>query len=201
VVSPILQPCSSAPPGLCYPKFPPLRLTQSLPDEPFRPAQAWRISTLPVHTLQACQASDPETFMISTGPHPQACTGLNDLHWAAPLTPSQACTISTGNVPLKPAKLAIHKHAGSPLCWPMPIRHTRPMLQRPASSLQWKASSHRHVGPHPPATCYKRAPNLPKRHTRTGLDAKRVTSEHLRLQFYCSRTGDFFFFFLFSPLL
>jgi hypothetical protein len=37
-----------------------------------------------------------------------------------------------------------------------------------------------------------RAPNLPKRHTQTGLDAKGVTSEQLRLQFYCSITGDFF---------
>jgi hypothetical protein len=31
------------------------------------------------------------------------------------------------------------------------------------------------------------------RHTRTGLDAQGVTSEQLRLQFYCSRTGEFFF--------
>jgi hypothetical protein len=41
--------------------------------------------------------------------------------------------------------------------------------------------------------CHWRAPILPKWHSQTGLDAKGVTSEQLRLQFYCSRTGDFFF--------
>jgi hypothetical protein len=40
-----------------------------------------------------------------------------------------------------------------------------------------------------------RAPNLPKRHIHTGLDAKGITSEQQRLQLYCSRTGDFLFFF------
>jgi hypothetical protein len=48
------------------------------------------------------------------------------------------------------------------------------------------------VGPHPPATHHRKAPNLHKRHTLTDLDAKELTSEQLRLQFYCSRTGDFF---------
>jgi hypothetical protein len=43
---------------------------------------------------------------------------------------------------------------------------------------------------------HKWAPNLPKRHRQTGLDAKGVTSEQGRLQFYCSRTGDLFFPFL-----
>jgi hypothetical protein len=38
------------------------------------------------------------------------------------------------------------------------------------------------------------APNLPRRHKQTGLDTKGVTPELLRLKFYCSWTGDFFFF-------
>jgi hypothetical protein len=42
------------------------------------------------------------------------------------------------------------------------------------------------------------APKLPRRHRQTGLDAKRVTPELLRLKFYCSWTGDCLFFFLFS---
>jgi hypothetical protein len=38
------------------------------------------------------------------------------------------------------------------------------------------------------------APNLPRRHRQTRLDAKGVTPELLRLEFYCSWTGNFFFF-------
>jgi hypothetical protein len=68
------------------------------------------------------------------------------------------------------------------------------MLQRPATSPQLKAFTHRPMGPHSPATCHRKAPNLSKRHTQTGLDAKKPASEKLRLQFYCSRTGDIFFF-------
>jgi hypothetical protein len=45
------------------------------------------------------------------------------------------------------------------------------------------------------------APNLPRRHRKTGLNAKGVTPELLRLKFYCSWTGDFFFFFLFFKCL
>jgi hypothetical protein len=39
---------------------------------------------------------------------------------------------------------------------------------------------------------HQRTLNLPKRQTETGLHVKGITSEKLRLQFYCSRTGDFF---------
>jgi hypothetical protein len=60
-------------------------------------------------------------------------------------------------------------------------------------SPQVKASTNRPVGPHPLSTCHRKAPNLPKRHTQTGLDAKELTAEQLRLQFYCSKIGDFFF--------
>jgi hypothetical protein len=50
----------------------------------------------------------------------------------------------------------------------VPFRHTKPMLQRPTTSPQLKASTWRPVGPHPPSTCHRKAPNLPKRHTQTG---------------------------------
>jgi hypothetical protein len=39
------------------------------------------------------------------------------------------------------------------------------------------------------------APNMPRRGRQTGLDAKGVTPELLRLKFYCSWTRNFFFFF------
>jgi hypothetical protein len=174
-----------------------------------RSAQACTISTPLGYTPQVCTglhdlhstgpcpkglpSCEPQTFTISTRPCPQTCTDIHNLHWAVPLTPAQACMISIGTMPLKPTKQAIHRHSGSPLCWPVPFRHTRPTLQRPASLLP-KASTFRLVGPHPPATCHRRVPNLLKKHTQAGLDAKGVTSQHLRLQFYCSRTGDFFFF-------
>jgi hypothetical protein len=97
-------------------------------------------------------------------------------------------------MPLKPVKPEIHRHEGSPIHQPVPIRHAKPMLQRPATSPQLKVSTQRPVGPHPPSTCYRKAPNLPKRHTQIGLDTNELASEQLKLQFYYSRTGDFFFF-------
>jgi hypothetical protein len=39
------------------------------------------------------------------------------------------------------------------------------------------------------------ATNLPRRHRQTGLDAKGVTPDILRLKFYCSWTKNFFLFF------
>jgi hypothetical protein len=116
---------------------------------------------------KACQARDPHT---------------HDLCSAAPC-------------PSKPVKPGIHRHAGSPLCWPVSFRHAKLTLQRPTTSSQLKASTHRPVGPHPLATCHRKAPNLPKRYTQTSLDAKELASAQLRLQFYCPKTGDFFFFF------
>jgi hypothetical protein len=116
------------------------------------------------------------------------------------LRPAQACMISAGTMPLMLAKLAIHRHAGSPLHQPTPFRHFRSMLQRLTNSPQLKASICRPMWPHPPATHHKSIPNLHKRHTQTPLGAKEVTLEKLRLQIYCSRTGDLFFSFFF-PLL
>jgi hypothetical protein len=93
----------------------------------------------------------------------------------------------------KPFKLGIHRHTGSPLYWPAPFRHPKPSLQRPITSPQLKASTYRPVGSYPLATCHRKDPSLPKRDTQTGLDAKELALEQLRLQFYCSRTGNFFF--------
>jgi hypothetical protein len=184
--------------------------------------------------LKACQAGDPQTFTISTRPHPQACTGLNDLCFAGtahqachawdthmhdlrsagagPSRPAQACTSSvslgcttqacmisavlghahkachtkgththylhsTGlcppglhrpaqyplwkPVPLGPAKMGTNtctisvplghipqacqardpQTCRSPLRWHAPFRHAKPILQRPDSSPQLKAST------------------------------------------------------------
>jgi hypothetical protein len=152
---------------------------------------------------------------------PHSCTALHDLCKAMPPRPAQPCKISAlpdhapeeccrrykqaqspfcWTMPPKPVKLGIHRHAGSPLCQPVPFRHAKPTLRRLTSSPQLKASTRRSVGHNPLATCQRKAPNLPKRHTQTGLDAKELASEQLRLQFYCSRTGDFFFLF-FKDLL
>jgi hypothetical protein len=225
--SPILQPCSSPPRAALSQTPTPQTCTISAPSpapntcQDGDPHKHDLHSTLPhpqactgLHNLHstslcptACQASDPHTQDLCQ-PHPQACTGLHDLCSAGPLPwglPSQWSTISTGlcphaytglhdlhqHEPLKLTKPAMHRHAQSPLHQACAFRNARPMLQRPTSLPQWKASICRPMGPHPPASCHRRAPNLPKRHTQTGLDAKAVTSQQLRLQFYCSRTGVF----------
>jgi hypothetical protein len=123
---------------------------------------------------------------------PHACTGLHNLHQAAPLTPAQACTISAGTVRLKPAKPAIHRHQQSPLLCPVPFRHARPTLQRPPNSPQWKASA---VGPWDPTHLPPATGGLQTclRDTRRQvLDAQGVTSEQLRLQFYFLELVGFF---------
>jgi hypothetical protein len=53
----------------------------------------------------------------------------------------------------------------------------------------------------PATTSHRRAPNLPRRSRQTGLNARGVTPELLRLKFYCSWTEDIFFFFLFFKCL
>jgi hypothetical protein len=149
----------------------------------------------PGHVPQACQSRDPHTHNLhSTGPcppglhrparsplscAPHTCTSLNkpaqSLPGSAPKAGQagnpQICTIST--MPTRP------------------FRHARPMLQR-HYFMSTKRLCHRPMGPHPSATHHRRASNLQNSHTQTGLHAKAVTSEQLTLQFYCSRTGDFF---------
>jgi hypothetical protein len=164
-----LQACTTLQ-ELCFAGlWPPALQTSALPAMPPRPAQPWTIFTLQACTPKACKARDPHT---------------HNLHSAARAS--------------KPVKPGIHTHAGSPFHWPVPFRHTKPMLQRPTTSPQLRASTQSPVGHHPLLTCYREAPNLPNSHTQTSLDAKELASEQLRLQFYRPRTGDFFFF---SPSL
>jgi hypothetical protein len=51
------------------------------------------------------------------------------------------------------------------------------MHQSPARSFP-EATDQRPVGPHPPVTLYRRAPNLPKRHTKTGLHDKIINQNY-----------------------
>jgi hypothetical protein len=105
-----------------------------------------------IHDLCWAAPSDLHSALPAHAPH--ACTGLHNLCRVTPLMAARACTISAGTVPLKPAKLAIHRHEWAPFRQPMPFRHARPTLQRPASVPQRKASA---IGPcdpthQPPAT-------------------------------------------------
>jgi hypothetical protein len=160
------QPCQ----GCTPPSFPPLR--------PSRSPLNW--------APKACEASNPQAFMISPEPHP---SGLHRPAWSL----QGPCPESLlGRQPADMHNLHSARSA--------PFRHARPTLQRPASSPQGKALACRPMGPHPHATHHRRAPNLPKRYTQTSLNAKGVTAQ-LRLQFYCSRTGDVFLFFPLSVLL
>jgi hypothetical protein len=158
--SPILGPHFSLP-GPHSPKLPPLRPTRSPADRP----------------PEACQAGDPQTFTISTGPRcsgldrpaqacaPKTCqTGdphMHDLHSVG--THPQACTSPLGRA--SQAYQASNPQAFTiSISLAAPFRHARPMLQRPARLPQQQASTHRPVGPHPPTTHSRRAPNLPRRH-------------------------------------
>jgi hypothetical protein len=85
-------------------------------------------------TPKACQVGNPQTFTISTG---KSLSGL------------PGCR-STDKRKLHSAR-------------PEPFRHTRPLLQRPTRSLQQQASTCSPVGPHPPVTHHRKAPNLPRR--------------------------------------
>jgi hypothetical protein len=164
------------------------------------------------------QTPTPYTRRISARPRPQACRisvslGHAGLHRPAqyplckpvPLRPAKPGTHTlTISIPLSCATEGCqawdpqtHRISTLPACALQACRYT---LQRPATSPQLKASTTRPMRPHPPATPHRKAPNLPKRHTQTGLDAKELTSEQLRLQFCCSTTGDFFFSFFFPSL-
>jgi hypothetical protein len=141
----------------------------ALPQTP-TPQTTW---SLPDWAPKACQASDPQAFMISTRPCPSglhrpaqsllghaprlakpAFTDIHDLCKAVPPRPAQASTISSGSRP-----------SGLPSQWstdtydlhsagPAPFMHSRPMLQRLVRSPQWQASTHRPMGHHPSATCH-----------------------------------------------
>jgi hypothetical protein len=154
-------------------------------------------------TPQACQTCDPQAYT------PKACQALHNLCWAhAPQAHQthalQASTISTWPPLLSPTRPMLHRPTRS---LPGPCPSALPGLQSTGppdlcstehssscSPGPWKqASAWRPVGPCPLVTCQGRALNLPRRHWQKGLDAKVVKPELLRLKFYCSRTGNFFF--------
>jgi hypothetical protein len=120
---------------------------------------------------------------------PQLCVGLLDPHPAG--------------IPRPLGHTRPQLHAGSTPLWdpclsgpaPVKLRQLHPPTQAgipahcraPAlQACQITTPTGSHSGHH------WRAANLPKRHTQTGMDAKGITSEQLRLQFYCSRTVNFF---------
>jgi hypothetical protein len=93
---------------------------------------------------------------------------------------------------------------------PLPCRPTRccpagqPGSHLPVRWPSWPPPAHLPMGTLA-ATHHRKAPgplgassNLPRRCRQTGLDAKGVIPELLRLKFYRSWNGDFFFFFFFS---
>jgi hypothetical protein len=90
-----------------------------------RPAQACIICAFLSQAPKACHISDPQTFMISARPCPQACRSL--LCWA---------------MPPRPGKLKIHRHSRSPpghAFWPAQASTItaglhRSRLHRPARS-------------------------------------------------------------------
>jgi hypothetical protein len=125
---------SSIPPGPHSPKLPPMRHTRSPPDWP----------------PKACQASDPQAFMISAAMCP---SGLH--------RPAQSGLHQAGPQGL-PGLWSTHTMISTPQ--EAPFRHARPTLQRPTRLPQWQASACRPMEVHPPATSHRRAPNLPRRH-------------------------------------
>jgi hypothetical protein len=196
------------------------RHSRSPPGHILRPVQACTISTLQACASKACQARDPhpppglhrlawyplhwaiplraaQACMITTlrGHDPKNCQAASHrLSWSPlghTLRPAQASKISTGLCPQACTGMIAAPTGHVLKAWKPDISQTRKISTSLAHAP--KASTCRPVGPHPPATSDRRAPNLPKRHTQTGLDAKGVTSQQLRLQFYCYRTGDLFF--------
>jgi hypothetical protein len=147
-------------PGLSYLNMPTPRTAQSPPYEPLRLAKpeihrhSW---SPPGHALRPAQAC---MISFSLGRTHQAChtrdTHMHDLH-------------SAGLPQGLSSQGSLHRQAGSLLCGPVPFRHSRPTLQKPTSSPQLKASTHRLMGSHPPATCHRKSPNLPKRHTQVWM--------------------------------
>jgi hypothetical protein len=174
------------------------------------------ISVLLGWALQACTSLYD---LCCARPHPQVLPRLRYTHsrslflHAMSSRPTHTCTMSTPQAcalkACQPRDPQTHKlQSAGPLyppglsSWgftdtqdlhsagPRPSGTPGPCSKGPLFHL-----SSRPMGPHSPATHHRRAPNLPKRHTQTSLDAKGLTSEQLILQFYCSRTADFFAFF------
>jgi hypothetical protein len=152
--------------------------------------------------------------------HPEPLAHGSSLHDMIHLKNKRAPTplLSTRSPPCWPSRPL--PHGPSRL---LPCRTARPTVLRPDRSLPCRPT--RLLPAHwptrmpgcclpasppayqlPPATGgvqhhQMQAPNWPRRHRQTGLDAKGIAPELLRLKLYCSWTGNvlknsFFFFFL-----
>jgi hypothetical protein len=212
---PLLSPQGHIP-QVCWisPKLPPLRLPWSPLDHTPKIYQAGD----PQAFMISCRAGDLQACMVSAwlGHTPQACTGSHNLcstghaPKASQASDPQAFMIFARMClsglhrcawpPLCHAPQArIHRHAQYPFAGPMSFRHVRPMFQRSDGLPQWQASTRRPMGPHPPATCHRRAPNLPSR--QTSLHVEGIKAELLRLKFHCSWTSDFLVLFIYFLLV
>jgi hypothetical protein len=163
----------------------------------------WAPASCQIHA----QGGSPPLGLVVPQLHARSTPARIPTPWAPTLRPCWAPALpgTTRSMPcwdlnyLGPAgslPLCIPSPQGqAPAPWdsriPQPTRIPAPWVEPGPSSAGFQIIT-------PPGSSlghHRRAPNLPKRHTQTGLDAKGVTSEQLRLQFYCSRTGDFFFSF------
>jgi hypothetical protein len=174
-------PPGSLPLGPCW--VPASHWIQALPGSvPLRPHQAPALhrihthwdpcpsGTLPFRPWLAAAPHRTTRTMTCQDPHPSGPTG-SPPHRDPRLSGRAAVLCEIAASPTSP---------GSPLLGP----NQAPTLQACQINTLPGSCSGRHW----------RAPNLPKRHRQTGLDAKEVTSEQIRLQVYCSRIGDLFFF-------
>jgi hypothetical protein len=112
-----------------------------------RPAQPCRSSVSLGHTHQPCTSllfqphphrlHSPARSLLCWATHPRPCTIFTPQACA-----HKACQAGEPHThwfwwttPPKFVKPGIHRHTGSPLCRPAPFRHTKPMFQKPATSL------------------------------------------------------------------
>jgi hypothetical protein len=190
------QSCCSILPGS-------LPLKPLTPQALLGPSSVWdnQIHTLPGSPpLKPCWTPIPRKTAASTappgspprGPHPSG-PARPQLHWD-----NQSHAL-LGSPPLQPARHQLHMRqlhphpTGIPIPQTLldicPIKNPHPLGGTGPSSIGLP-DNHCTRLPHRPP---QEGSNLLKRHRQIGLDAKGETSEQLRLQFYCSRTGDFFF--------
>jgi hypothetical protein len=143
---------------------------------PSRPSQACRISDL-LATTSRRTMWEIQTHVISVllGHTPQECTGLlccpqPKACRAGDINTHDLCSAGQGPP-------GLHKYAQYPLCKLALLRPAKPGNHTRTISILLshapQACQSRY--PHPPATHNRKSPNLPRRHTQTGLDAKELT--------------------------
>jgi hypothetical protein len=158
--------------------------------------------------LHACQPTGLPPCMTARVPPSQA--SASHVHWADALPVCQATHAHwpTGWPSPQPTGSWASSHkATTPqarlatawwLLGPLPARWPTSTLTATLQAYQWLFPPPANGGHQHHQTP---APNLPRRCRQTGLDAKGVITELLRLKFYCSWTGDSFFIFLFFKCL